>query len=68
MKENWTIDMKQKLEGHKMAPPAGLWEGISSEMGLQKEPAPKAVAIGRWQWVAAMFLALVGFFLVYQFS
>ena len=68
MKENRTIDMKQKLEGHKMAPPAGLWEGISSEMGLQKEPAPKAVAIGRWQWVAAMFLALVGFFLVYQFS
>ena len=68
MKENWTTDMKQKLEGHKMAPPAGLWEGISSEMGLQKEPAPKTVAIKRWQWVAAMFLALVGFFLVYQFS
>ena len=68
MKENRTTDMKQKLEGHKMAPPAGLWEGISSEMGLQKEPAPKTVAIKRWQWVAAMFLALVGFFLVYQFS
>ena len=68
MKENWTTDMKQKLEGHKMAPPAGLWEGISSEMGLQKEPAPKTVAIKRWQLVAAMFLALVGFFLVYQFS
>lgn len=68
MKENWTTDMKQKLEGHKMAPPAGLWEGISSEMGLQKEPALKTVAIKRWQWVAAMFLALVGFFLVYQFS
>lgn len=68
MKEDWTTDMKQKLEGHKMAPPARLWEGISSEMGLQKEPAPKTVAIKRWQWVAAMFLALVGFFLVYQFS
>ena len=68
MKENWTTDMKQKLEGHKMAPPAGLWEGISSEMGLQKEPAPKAVAIGRWHWVAAMLLALVGFFALYQFS
>ena len=51
-----------------MAPPAGLWEGISSEMGLQKEPAPKAVAIGRWHWVAAMLLALVGFFALYQFS
>ena len=68
MKENWTTDMKQKLEGHKMASPARLWEGISSEMGLQKEPAPKTVAIKRWQWVAAMFLALIGFFLVYQFS
>ena len=68
MKENWTTDMKQKLEGHKMAPPAGLWEGISSEMGLQKEPAPKAVAIGLWHWiVAAMLLALVGFFTLYQF-
>ena len=68
MKENWTTDMKQKLEGHKMTPPAGLWEGISSEMGIQKESALKTVAIKRWQWVAAMFLALVGFFLVYQFS
>ena len=68
MKENWTTDMKQKLEGHKMTPPAGLWEGISSEMGIQKELALKTVAIKRWQWVAAMFLALVGFFLVYQFS
>lgn len=68
MKENWTTDMKQKLEGHKMTPPAGLWEGISSEMGLQKEPAPKAVAIGRWHWVvAALVLALVGFFALYQF-
>ena len=68
MKENWTTDMKQKLEGHKMAPPAGLWEGISSEMGLQKEPAPKAVAIKRWHWVvAALVLALVGFFALYQF-
>jgi hypothetical protein len=37
-------------------------------MGLQKEPAPKAVAIGRWHWVAAMLLALVGFFALYQFS
>ena len=68
MKENWTTDMKQKLEGHKMAPPAGLWEGISSEMSLQKEPALKTVAIKRWHWgVAAMVLALVGFFAVYQF-
>ena len=68
MKEIWTTDMKQKLEGHKMAPPAGLWEGISSEMGLQKEPVSKTVAIRRWHWVvAALVLALVGFFALYQF-
>ena len=68
MKENWTTDMKQKLEGHKMAPPAGLWEGISSEMGLQKEPVSKTVAIRRWHWVvAALVLALVGFLALYQF-
>ena len=68
MKENWTTDMKQKLEGHKMAPPAGLWEGISSEMGLQENPVSKTVIIRLWHWiVAAMLLALVGFFTLYQF-
>ena len=69
MKENWTTDMKQKLEGHKMAPPAGLWEGISSEMGLQENPVSKTVTIKRWYWiVAALVLALVGFFALYQFQ
>ena len=68
MKENWTTDMKQKLEGHKMVPPAGLWEGISSEMGLQENPVSKTVTIRLWHWiVAAMLLALVGFFTLYQF-
>lgn len=68
MKENWTTDMKHKLEGHKMAPPAGLWEGISSEMGLQENPVSKTVTIRLWHWiVAAMLLALVGFFTLYQF-
>ena len=68
MKENWTTDMKQKLEGHKMTPPAGLWEGISSEMGLQENPVSKTVTIRLWHWiVAAMLLALVGFFTLYQF-
>ncbi len=68
MKENWTTDMKQKLEGHKMAPPTGLWEGISSEMGLQENPVSKTVTIRLWHWiVAALVLALVGFFVLYQF-
>ena len=67
--EKWTNKMKQKLDGHKATPPAGLWESISSEMGLQNEPAPKTVAIKRWPWaVAAVVLALVGFFALYQFD
>ena len=69
MKEDWTNKMKQKLEGHKMSPPAGLWKGISSEMGLQPEPATKTIVIKRWALaVAAVILALVGFFAVYQFN
>ena len=61
--------MKQKLEGHKKTPPAGLWESISSEMGFQNEPAPQPVAIKRWAWtVAAIVLAFVGFFALYQFD
>ena len=69
MNEKWTDNMKQKLEGHKKTPPAGLWESISSEMGVQNEPAPKTVAIKRWSWaVAAFVLALVGFFALYQFD
>ncbi len=52
-----------------MAPPAGLWEGISSEMGLQNGPTPKTAAIMRWYWVAAaVLLALVGFFAIYQYN
>ena len=63
MKENWTNDIKQKLEGHKMAPPAGLWEDISSEMSFPKKSASR-----RWYWLAAaVVLALVGFFGIYQF-
>ena len=69
MKENWTKQMKQKLEGHKMTPPAGLWEAISSEMNLEPAPAHKPVAIRRWIWAAAaVVLAIVGFFAFYQFD
>lgn len=69
MKENWTKQMKQKLEGHKMTPPAGLWEAISSEMNLEPVPAHKPVAIRRWIWAAAaVALALVGFFAFYNFN
>lgn len=74
MKKDWTKQMKQKLDGHQMTPPAGLWEGISSQMQLQSEPVPtpapaKTVAMRRWYWVAAAaILAIVGCFTVYQFD
>ena len=68
MNGKWTTNMKQKLDGHRKTPPAGLWESISSEMGLQNEPAPKTIAIKRWLWAAAVILALVGFFALYPFD
>ena len=67
MKENWTNSMKQKLEGHQMTPPTGLWESISSEMGFQKESVTRTVTIKRWLGaVAAIAITLVGFFALYQ--
>lgn len=69
MKENWTKQMKQKLEGHKMAPPVGLWEDLSREMAIQSAPvvASKAPVSRRWYWAAAAaILAIVGFFAFYH--
>ena len=69
MKENWTKQMKNKLEGHKMTPPAGLWEGISNQMNLEPISAPKPAIIRRWHLAAAaVVLALVGFFAFYNFD
>ena len=70
MKEDWTNKLREKLEGHRMAPPAGLWEGISEQMEQQAagfataEPkSARTVANGWWRWAAAaVILALVGFF------
>ena len=67
MEENWTYDMKQKLDGHQMAPPEGLWESISNEMGLTPEPARKPTGKRRWLWAAAAAIAaLVGLFTLYR--
>ena len=69
MKENWTKQMKNKLEGHQMTPPAELWEGISNQMGLESASVPPSAVIRRWHWaVAAVVLALVGFFAFYNFD
>lgn len=63
MKEDWNDILKQKLEGHQMTPPAGLWEGISEQMGLTPKPARRPARIVAWWATAAAVLALVGIFL-----
>ena len=66
MKERWINEMRRKLEGHRKAPPPGLWEDISKQMGLAPEPARRAPVFGRWHWMAAAaVLALAGFFVFY---
>ena len=63
MKEDWTEQLRRKLEGHKMPPPEGLWEDITKQMGFSSEPVRKPIAIRHWRWAAAAaVLALVGFF------
>ena len=67
MKESWEEQLRRKLEGHRKTPPAGLWEGISREMGLKAEPVRKPITIRRWWWaVAAVVLVLVGFFVFHE--
>ena len=69
MKEEWTDKLRRKLEGHKKTPPAGLWEGIINEMGLEPAPAPKQAITNKMYWaVAAIVLALIGFFALYDFD
>ena len=65
MKEDWTDQIRQKLEGFEMTPPEGLWEGICKQMDMPAEPA--SASYKRWYWaVAATVLALAGFFAVYH--
>ena len=67
MKEDWTEQLRRKLEGHEMSPPEGLWEDISEQMGLATKPAKKQPVIIRFWWAAAAaVLALVGFFAFYH--
>lgn len=69
MKEDWAENLKQKLEGNRKTPPAGLWEGIIKEMGMTTEPVSKLVVFRRWSWIAAAaILAIVGFFVFHELS
>ena len=67
MKDSWEEQLRRKLERHRKTPPAGLWEGISREMGLKAEPVRKPVTIRRWWWAAAaVVLVLMGFFVFHE--
>lgn len=67
MKGDWTDKLKTRLEGHEMTPPSDLWTGINEQMGFAAQPArASVVAIWRWATVAAVVLALVGFFALYE--
>lgn len=72
MKENWTEKTKQKLEGHRMAPPEGLWEDISRQMAAEADPndrpASRPAVIRRWYWAAAVALVMAGLFAVYEYD
>lgn len=67
MKEDWIEELRQKLEGHEVPPPEGLWESISKELGIAEEPPMRQKTSFVWlRWAAAaVVLALVGLF-VYQ--
>ena len=69
MKEDWTEQLRRKLEGHEMPPPDGLWESISKQMDKPFGLKPLSRLTGtaqRWWAVAAIVLALVGFFTYYN--
>ena len=68
MKEDWTDQLRKKLEGHEVTPPKSLWEDICKGMGVPAGiPESKPAASKRWLWAAAaLIFALVGFFAVYH--
>ena len=64
MKGSWEEQLRRKLEGHKVAPPEGLWDDICKELDARDHSINR-----RWYYaVAAALLAIAGFFAVYQFN
>lgn len=64
MKESWEEQLRRKLEGHKVAPPEGLWEDICKELDVRGHSTNR-----RWYYtIAAALLAIAGFFAVYQLN
>ena len=60
MKEKWKEEMRRKLEGHRKAPPRGLWEGISEQMGFKPEMPVHPASRRRWYWAAAAAILVMG--------
>jgi hypothetical protein len=64
MKGSWEEQLRRKLEGHKVAPPEGLWEDICKELDVRGHSTNR-----RWYYaVAAALLGIAGFFAVYQLN
>ena len=69
MKQDWTEQMRNKLEGHEQTPPEGLWESVSEQMGLTTAPVRRSVIPVRWWWgVAAAIVVAVGLGLYHRIS
>lgn len=68
MKQDWTEQMRNKLEGHEQTPPARLWEAVSEQMGIAPAPTRRTVVLSGWRrWaVAAAVVALVGMVVLYK--
>lgn len=69
MKEDWIKKMSQKLEGHQMDPPSGLWDNIARQMDISSTSVRKPIVLRLRYWIsAAVVLLLVGFFAYHAFN
>lgn len=69
MKEDWIKKMSQKLEGHQMDPPSGLWDNIARQIDISSTSVRKPIVLRLRYWIsAAVVLLLVGFFAYHAFN
>ena len=59
--EDWIKQLRDKLEGHKVAAPDDLWAGIEAELDKQTAPKRHSRVVPLWvRWaVAAVFVGLL---------